>query len=354
MEQTVLMPPLTGQPISRDPLALAELYHSGLGTSWTTRREAVAAFTRFTPKVTAAALSRAITVSKLPPPVLALFETAGIWHETARHLAGIVRKHGPDVLCQRAMEIDPLGLHWSEIIDLLEGRDARSPQRLFRAIAPLALAAEYKRGIEEGRWTSTTTAVAASPTWDRTVLQKAIAISELPAEVLQLFELKSLTYDLGATLVKIRNAIGESEMTARAKKILSAPRRRTTNEILANLLQVRPEQGVELAVRREKTAIVFEFKVALNEAEELMTGTSEIAALVQVALMNVRFKRNADADPGRSKARWADAKHKRAIAKRMAAAGRSLREIGADLAVPKTTVARWIADGNNEGQAASQ
>jgi len=290
------------------------------------------------------ALNRAIIVSKLPPPVLALFETAGIWHETARHLADLVWKHGSDVLCQRATEIDPLGLHWSEIVDLLDGRDARPPKRIVRAIAPLTLAAEYKRGIEEGRWTSMVTAVAASPAWDRTGLAKAIAISELPTEVLQLFELRRLTYDLGAVLLKIRNAIGESEMITRAKKILSAPRRRTTDDVLANLLQVRPEQGVELAVRREKTSMVFEFKVPLNETEELMTGTNEIAALVQVAMMNVRFKRNADPDPGRVKARWGDSVDKRALAKRMTAGGRSLREIAAKLAVSKTTVARWTSE----------
>lgn len=337
------MTALAGTPISRDPLALAELYHSGLGTSWTTQRGAVAAFARFTPKVTAEALNRAIAVSKLPPPVLALFETAGIWQETARDLTRLVRKHGPDLLCQRATEIDPLGLHWSEIIDLLDGRDARPPRRIVRAIAPLTLAAEYKLGVEEGRWTSMVTAVAASPAWDRTALAKAIAISELPTEVLQLFELKRLTYDLGAILVKMRNAIGESELTARAKKILGAPRRRTTDQILAELLLVRPEQGVELAVRRGKTAMVFEFKVPLDETEELLTGTNEIAALVQVAMMNVRFKRNADSNPGRVKARWGDSADKRAIARRMTAAGRSLREIAADLAVSKTTVARWTA-----------
>ncbi|BBQ03610.1 hypothetical protein BSFA1_87380 (plasmid) [Burkholderia sp. SFA1] len=337
------MTALAGTPISRDPLALAELYHSGLGTSWQTRREAVAAFARFTPKVTDGALSRAISVSKMPPQVLALFETAGIWHETARHLIRLVRKHGPDVICQRAMEIDPLGLRWSEIIQLLDGTDAKPPQRIFRPIAPLALAAEYKRGIDEGRWTSMVTAVAATPTWERTALAKAVSISELPPEVLQLFELKRVTYDLGATLVKIRNAIGEREMAARAQKILSAPRRRTTNEILANLLQVRPEQGVELAVRRERTSMVFEFRVPLEEGEELMNSTSEIAALVQVAMMNVRFKRNADSDPSRVKARWGDSADKRAIARRMTAAGRSLREIAADLAVSKTTVARWTA-----------
>ncbi|SAK98642.1 hypothetical protein AWB76_07563 [Caballeronia temeraria] len=337
------MTALAGTPISRDPLALAELYHSGLGTSWKTQRGAVAAFARFTPKVTDRALSRAITVSKLPPPVLALFETAGIWHETARHLARLVWNHGPDVLRQRATGIDPLGLHWSEIVALLDGKDARPPRRIVRAIAPLTLAAEYKRGIEEGRWTSMVTAAAASPAWDRTALAKAIAISELPTEVLQLFELKRLTYDLGSILVKMRNAIGESELTARAKKILGAPRRRTTDQILAELLLVRPEQGVELAVRRGKTAMVFEFKVPLDETEELLTGTNEIAALVQVAMMNVRFKRNADSDPRRVKARWGDSADKRAIARRMTAAGRSLREIAADLAVSKTTVARWTA-----------
>jgi hypothetical protein len=38
--------------------------------------------------------------------------------------------------------------------------------------------------------------------------------------------------------------------------------------------------------------MVLEFKVKLDEAEELLAGASEIAALVQVAVMNVRFKRN--------------------------------------------------------------
>lgn len=136
------------------------------------------------------------------------------------------------------------------------------------------------------------TAVAACPTWERTRLSKAIAISTLPSEVLQLFELKRITYDLGATLVKIRKAIGQPEMVARANKMLNAPRRRTIDEIVTNLLQVRPEQGVELAVRRCKGAMVLEFKVKLDEAEELLAGASEIAALVQVAVMNVRFKRN--------------------------------------------------------------
>ncbi|GJH30904.1 hypothetical protein [Caballeronia novacaledonica] len=286
------MTALAGTPISRDPLALAELYQAGLGTSWKTRRQAVAAFARFTPKVAAGALSRAITVSKLPTPILALFETAGVWPETARHLIRLSRKHGPDVLCQRAMAIDPLGLSWSEIVDRLDDRQVRRPQRIVSPISPLALATEYKRGIEEGRWTSMVTAVAACPTWERTRLSKAIAISKLPSEVLQLFELKRITYDLGATLVKIRKAIGEREMAARANKMLSAPRRRTIDEIVANLLQVRPEQGVELAVRRDHGAMVLEFKVKLDEAEELLVGASEIAALVQVAVMNVRFKRN--------------------------------------------------------------
>ena len=91
------------------------------------------------------------------------------------------------------------------------------------------------------------------------------------------------------------SGIGEREMAARANKLLSTPRRRSTNEIVANLLQVRPEQGVDLAVRREQGAMVFEFKVKLDEAEELMMGANEIAALVQVAVMNVRFKRNVGA-----------------------------------------------------------
>ena len=80
------MSTLAGMPISRDPLALANLYNAGLGRNWRNQREAVAAMARFTPKVTREALNRAVSVSKMPEEVISLFNLAGILPVTARHL----------------------------------------------------------------------------------------------------------------------------------------------------------------------------------------------------------------------------------------------------------------------------
>ncbi|VXC81849.1 conserved hypothetical protein [Burkholderia sp. 8Y] len=285
------MTALAGIPIARDPLALAALYHAGLGSTWNNQREAIAAFARFSPKVTAEALSRAIAVCKLPPQILALFETAGVWPSTARELIRLARKHGLDALCLRALEIDPLGRSWSEIANLLDGNGPHEARRTVSNISPLALAADYQRGLQQGRWTTMVSAVAASPAWGLNRLTRAVAISKLPPSVLQLFELKHFTWELGATLLKIRKSIGETEMAVRASKMLNAPRRRTIDEMIATLLDVRPEQGVDLAVRRKDNKMIFEFKVDLRETDDLLLSANQIAALVQVAVMNVRFKR---------------------------------------------------------------
>ena len=45
----------------------------------------------------------------------------------------------------------------------------------------------------------------------------------------------------------------------------------------------------------------------------------------------------------RSKQRWGDSEDKQASARLMAAAGRSVREIAAELQVGKSTVARWVS-----------
>ncbi|SAL05603.1 hypothetical protein AWB81_07229 [Caballeronia arationis] len=278
-------------PISRDPLALAALYRSGLGGAWNTQKQAVAALAPVRPKVTAEILIRAVGVSKLPEPVLSLFNVAGILNQTARELCRLARKHGTDALSERALHIDPRGKTWRQIVEMLDGMEPSSPVRAPKAFPPLVLASEYKRGLAEGRWTSTRSAEAITG-WGRARVLKAVAISDLPPQVLELFELTPITFDLGDILVRIQKAIGTRELATRAEKMLLTPRRRTTDEIVATLLQVRPEQGVELVVRREPTAMVFEFRVGLAETEELMVGTDELAALVQVSVMNMRFKRH--------------------------------------------------------------
>jgi len=72
--------------------------------------------------VNAEPLSRAVTASKLPLPLLALFQKAGR-QQAAAHLIRRVRKHGANVLCQNPTKYDPLGLCCSEIMVLPGGRD---------------------------------------------------------------------------------------------------------------------------------------------------------------------------------------------------------------------------------------
>ncbi|MDR5754995.1 MULTISPECIES: hypothetical protein [unclassified Caballeronia] len=283
------MSTLAGMPISRDPLALANLYNAGLGRNWKNQREAVAAMARFTPKVTREALNRAVAVAKLPAEVISLFDVAGLWPETARSLVELLRKYGPTKLQDRATAVDRTGKSWNEIVDLLDGREPVPPKRPAK-IPPLALAAEYQRGLAKGSWTSLRAALDARKDWKAFRLSQAIAISNLPPEVLELFKSRPLTYRLGVTLVQLQKAIGTEELAARATEMLGVPRRRSTDQIVAALLKVRLKGEGNVRVRREGSDMVFEFKVPLSEPDQLVFTAEEMAALIEMSIMTLKVK----------------------------------------------------------------
>ncbi|BCQ29986.1 hypothetical protein NK8_81770 (plasmid) [Caballeronia sp. NK8] len=285
------MPPLAGMPISRDPMALADLYNAGLGKNWSTQKEAVAAMARFSPKVTREALNRAIGVSKLPNEVLRLFEVAGIWPHTARVLVQLSRKYGATVLEERAKVIDATGKTWSEIIALLDGREAVPPKRAARYSSPLTVAAEYKQGLTDGRWTSINSAVDMCKEWERRTVARAIAISNLPPEVLELFVYRPLTFSTGATLLRIQKAMGAEELARRAAEMLKAPRRRSTDEIVASLLRARSNAGPNMTVRMDGTDMVIVFKVPVDDPEELLFTAEEMGPVIEMAIMTLRARR---------------------------------------------------------------
>jgi len=287
------MPPVAGMPISRDPIALADLYYAGLDKNWNNQKEALAAMARFSPKVTREALSRAISVSKLPKEVLRLFEVAGIWSRTARALVRLSRKYGATALEDRAKAIDPTGRSWNEIIALLDGREAVPPKRVVGAPSALSLAAQYKQGLAEGRWTSIHSAVEVCKVWRRQTLSQAIAISKLPPEVLELFDYRPLTFSIGATLLRIQKALGSQELSRRAAEMLKAPRRRSTDEIVASLLRARANAGANMTVRMDGTEMVFVFKVPIDEPEELLFTAEEMGPLIEIAIMALRARKKA-------------------------------------------------------------
>jgi len=297
------MSPLTGMPISRDPIALADLYHAGLDKNWSNQKEAVAAMARFSPKVTREALNRAIGASKLPNEVLCLFEVAGIWPRTARALVHLSRKYGVTVLKDRAKAIDPTGKTWSEIIALLDGREAVRPKRTVGAPSALALASEYKQGLAQGRWTSIRSAVDICKEWERRTVSQAVAISNLPPEVLELFIYRPLTFSVGATLLQIQKALGAEELARRAAEMLDAPRRRSTDEIVASLLKARINGGANMTVRSDGTQMVFVFKVPVDEPEELLFTAEELGPVIEMAIMTLRSrKKSGTLKPPKSRA----------------------------------------------------
>jgi hypothetical protein len=280
-------------PIARDPSGLAQLYFSGLGTSWENQTEAAATLAHFNPKVSRYDLNRAIGVSQLPAPVLSLFHQTGIWNVTARKLASLAKRHGPEVLAKRATRIDPSGRTTSrEITDLLDDQEPMPPKRQRRDNnAPLALAAFYHNGLAQGRWTSLDSAAAVSDVWLRSDFAKAVAISKLPPTVLQLFEGRPFPFSLGEVLVRIQKVLGPSEISARAEKTLAQPKRRTTDQIVSTLLRVMPTDGVDLKIRATKKGSDFHFHVDFDHSNELFIDATEMAPIIQLSLNNLRMNR---------------------------------------------------------------
>jgi hypothetical protein len=119
----------------------------------------------------------------------------------------------------------------------------------------------YNKGAAEGRW-DPTTAAAEVLGWRKTDLMRALAISHLPAEVLQIFEGKTLVYAHGDVLRKIHEALGTAEMVNRAKELLNEPKRRTAEQNVAHPMSVKEDPGLRLRVRKDRghrvTRLVFE------------------------------------------------------------------------------------------------
>ncbi|WP_321794654.1 hypothetical protein [Caballeronia sp. J97] len=289
------MQTIEGRPVARNPLLLAELYLSGLAKErWKTQKEALAALSHLRPSINRQDLSRAVSVSKLPPAVLSLFETAGIWSNTARFLVRLATKHGAQTLADRASSIDPHGLTWHQIIRLLDGQESAAPVRRRKSLTPLVLAAMYEKGVVEGRWSSKT-AAAEVMGWHKVDLMRAVAISQLPAEVLKLFEEKTLVFAQGDVLLKIHEALGTVETVDRAKALLKEPKRRTAEQIVALLFGVKDDSGLTLKIRRDRSQrgarFVFEFSVDAPGVDDFIDAGEDLTPVVQMLVTMIQTRK---------------------------------------------------------------
>ena len=144
-----------------------------------------------------------------------------------------------------------------------------------------------------------TSAAAALSGWHKSNFMKAVAVSELPAEVLKLFEGKALSFAQGEIFLKVHKAIGEKQMVAHVVEMHNAPKRRTGDQIIAHLLSVKDSFGVDLKIRKRRgrgaTRLVFEFSVDIDQVGKIMLTGEDIARIIQMTLAMLQTRKDSQA-----------------------------------------------------------
>ncbi|MCG7400503.1 hypothetical protein [Caballeronia zhejiangensis] len=272
--------------ISSSPLALAALYHSGLGTKWQNQSEAATALARL--KVTRQHINRAVRLVALPEVVLALFSSVQILEFTARELLRVQRSVGVATLEQRAAEINPEGRTWQEIVAMLEGKEPVAPAyRLHQSeTTPLERAAQFKEGLASNAW-STIGQAAEATGWNRRELYTAVAIANLPSEVVSLFDGKRLSKDVGKTLLGIQQAIGIEKMRKNAAALHDRPKRRTIDELINTLAGPPVSPEVSLKIRGTQTKLTFEMTFDVKDADRLIIGAVDVEKMIRAVLQKM-------------------------------------------------------------------
>lgn len=267
-------------------MALAALYHSGLGTKWQNQSEAATALARL--KVTRQHINRAVRLVALPEVVLALFSSVQILEFTARELLRVQRSVGVATLEQRAAEINPEGRTWQEIVAMLEGKEPVAPAyRLHQSeTTPLERAAQFKEGLASNAW-STIGQAAEATGWNRRELYTAVAIANLPSEVVSLFDGKRLSKDVGKTLLGIQQAIGIEKMRKNAAALHDRPKRRTIDELINTLAGPPVSPEVSLKIRGTQTKLTFEMTFDVKDADRLIIGAVDVEKMIRAVLQKM-------------------------------------------------------------------
>ncbi|SAL66290.1 hypothetical protein [Caballeronia humi] len=246
-----------GKQLAHNPLALAALYHDGLGRQWTNQRDAAAALTKL--GVRREHVNRAVRVASMPVEVLSLFTEAGLLDKTARQLLSLQRTVGRDSLVQRAGAVSKEGKSWTEIIQLLTGEPVSAPKRRRPAVSqPLLRAARYTEGLANNEW-STLSEASGRTGWAKTKISEAISVSKLPAVVIELFDAKRFTTKHAADLQAIVRLLGITKVVRNAKWLTEHPGRRTSKEILKYLASGEPTPDCDVAVARKGTSVTISF-----------------------------------------------------------------------------------------------
>jgi hypothetical protein len=267
--------------LSQNPIALAALYQEGLGKHWSNQTEAAKALARL--NVAREDVNRAVRVAALPKSVLALFRFTGITNVAARKLISLQRTFGVGELDLRAGQIDVAGRSWQDVVDLLAGNEPK-PERTRRRQL-LEKASEFTEGLANGDW-STMAEAARKTGWHAGQLSNAVAIAGMHPEVLELFENKRITKEIGTTLLSIQRSIGQRKLLENAHALHRRPKRRTADELLNALAGVKPYTDIGVKVRGTASKISIEMTFGVSDAEHVILDLDQMKIMLESIVAN--------------------------------------------------------------------
>jgi hypothetical protein len=227
-------------------------------------------------------INRAVRLAALPEAILSLLSSTGVLDGTARELLRTERELGVEELQRRAVEIDPQGRSRSEILALLKG-DPKATSA-YTPVAPLDRAAQFAEGVAANLWSSIAEA-SRQTGWNREDLSRCVAISKLPPDVLNLFEGKVLSMEVGQTLIAVQRTIGVDKMLRNAKAIHDRPKRRTVDQLINELAGSKDHFDMSLRIRGTPTTMTFEMTFDVKNADQLLIDEEEVKNHIKAILL---------------------------------------------------------------------
>jgi hypothetical protein len=236
----------TAESLPLDPLALACYYHHGLKAGlWTSISTARAALKDSSILVSRDVFQRALRVYTLPNSVLGLFTEVHLTNAAANTLLTIAKRDGLPELLQRSQALNANDFPSTEaLLEALGKRleEIRTVPESEIAVFPMLLAKEYIAGLESGRW-STQAEASLMLKVPRQHVVRAVQISRLPVELLELFNPNDLTFRVGRRLLSLKESIGLDLLINRASPISADRKPLAPLAAFSFLLQKEPSES---------------------------------------------------------------------------------------------------------------
>ena len=266
------------------PLELARLYDNGRGLLWHTLAEASHVLSKTEPKVTVAQLKHARSLQSLPPQILALFASVELNTYTRQRLLSAKAKYGVDNLIMKAAAVTPAtdDEDRRRILKLLNDDGQHEARRL----QVEALVREYQSGLASKRWKNINQA---SRTLGlRNQLYQAVAVSNLPRSVLELFETDTLSLAVGQKLAKLVAMYGANTLVQRATWTATRDCN-LSNQQKLTILAAGPSGGrpaITVKARRMRKKLVVEFHCP-DETGSLSADLDALRSILNVSIATI-------------------------------------------------------------------